>query len=179
MSGGDHVERLEAHLERESVPLHLAADLRAAVAELKQLRAERAKLTALADELQVATAQNRAAMTEWLDLRFGMSEDAVALVATDGRLIGTQVRRSEARQAWMNAATRLATLDERFAPAKRADCIAVEPAAPQQPARDGEAPWADDPESIERARTEPTAFVPCADCHSPITCSEADEPRCP
>lgn len=39
MSG--HLERLEAHLERESVPLHLAADLRAAVAELKQLRAER------------------------------------------------------------------------------------------------------------------------------------------
>lgn len=36
----DHLERLEAHLERESVPLHLAADLRDAVAELKQLRAD-------------------------------------------------------------------------------------------------------------------------------------------
>jgi hypothetical protein len=107
-------------------------------AENARMRARLAELTALADELQVATAQNRAANAEWLDLRFGGPDDAAALRATDERMIETQARRNAAQQAWMRAATRYATLDERFASTKPANAIVLVPdAAPQQPAHDG------------------------------------------
>jgi hypothetical protein len=107
----------------------------AAVAENARMREERKQLTAEAHELRTSLNQNRAARTEWLDLSFGGCDDAAALRAAEARMIETQRRRTTAQTVWMAAAARIATLDDRFAPTKRANAIALESdAAPQQPA---------------------------------------------